>query len=91
MTCISDDGQVVSTDKYMWSQLRAIWTFSALVQSRLNARQEWLDAAWHIFDFVKQYGRDQDGRWVFAVDAAGECLQGATSIYADGFAIYGLD
>ena len=29
-TCISDQGEVLSTDKYMWSQLRAIWTFSAL-------------------------------------------------------------
>jgi N-acylglucosamine 2-epimerase len=29
-TCISDQGEVQSTDKYMWSQLRAIWTFSAL-------------------------------------------------------------
>ncbi|MEW5720614.1 MAG: AGE family epimerase/isomerase, partial [Chloroflexota bacterium] len=27
-TCIADDGRVLSDDKYMWSQLRAIWTFS---------------------------------------------------------------
>jgi N-acylglucosamine 2-epimerase len=73
----------------MWSQLRAIWTFSALY-NRIEARQEWLDAALHIFDFAKRHGRDQEGRWVFAVDAQGHILQGATSIYADGFAIYGL-
>ena len=24
LTCISDEGQVLSRDKYMWSQLRAI-------------------------------------------------------------------
>jgi len=89
LTCISDEGQVLSTDKYMWSQLRAIWTFSALY-NYIEARQEWLDVARHIYDFVKQYGRDQDGRWVFAVDDRGHVLQGATSIYADGFAIYGL-
>jgi N-acylglucosamine 2-epimerase len=88
-TCISDTGKVLSTDKYMWSQLRAIWTFSALF-NRIEARQEWLDAARHIFEFVKRYGRDSQGRWVFAVDAHGNILQGATSIYADGFAIYGL-
>ncbi|MCB0257953.1 MAG: AGE family epimerase/isomerase, partial [Anaerolineae bacterium] len=29
-TCLSDAGDIISTDKYMWSQLRAIWTFSAL-------------------------------------------------------------
>lgn len=88
-SCIADTGEILSTDKYMWSQLRAIWTFSALY-NQIEARQEWLDAAQHIFDFVKRYGRDPQGRWVFAVDAQGGVLQGATSIYADGFAIYGL-
>jgi N-acylglucosamine 2-epimerase len=89
LTCISDEGQVLSTDKYMWSQLRAIWTFSALY-NKIEERQEWLDAARHIFDFVKRYGRDGEGRWVFTVDEEGNVIQGATSIYADGFAIYGL-
>ncbi|MCK6627691.1 MAG: AGE family epimerase/isomerase [Anaerolineae bacterium] len=89
LTCISDEGQVLSTDKYMWSQLRAIWTFSALY-NKIEARQEWLDVARHIFDFAKKYGRDEQGQWVFCVNQAGRILQGATSIYADGFAIYGL-
>jgi N-acylglucosamine 2-epimerase len=89
LTCISDEGQVVSEDKYMWSQLRAIWTFSALYNN-IEQRQEWLDVAGHIFDFVKDCGRDNDGQWVFSVDKNGAVLQGATSIYADGFAIYGL-
>lgn len=89
LTCISDEGQVLSTDKYMWSQLRAIWTFSALY-NKIEARTEWLDVARHIFNFVKGCGRDDDGQWVFCVDQAGNILQGATSIYADGFAIYGL-
>ncbi|MDX1412961.1 MAG: AGE family epimerase/isomerase [Candidatus Promineifilaceae bacterium] len=89
LTCVSDEGYVLSTDKYLWSQLRAIWTFSALY-NKIERRPEWLDAAWHIYDFVKQYGRIEDGRWVFAVTASGEILEGPTSIYADGFAIYGL-
>jgi N-acylglucosamine 2-epimerase len=89
LTCISDEGQVLSTDKYMWSQLRAIWTFSSLY-NKVEARQEWLDAARHIFNFAKRYGRDDEGRWVFTVDENGKVIQGATSIYADGFAIYGL-
>ncbi len=89
LTCISDEGQVLSEDKYMWSQLRAIWTFSALY-NHIEPREEWLEVARHIFDFVKRYGRDEQGRWVFAVDRDGRILKGATSIYADGFAIYGL-
>ena len=88
-TCIADTGEILNTDKYMWSQLRAIWTFSALY-NQIEPRSEWLEAAQHIFEFAKRYGRDEQGRWVFAVDAQGNVLQGATSIYADGFAIYGL-
>ena len=89
LTCIADDGQIINTDKYMWSQLRAIWTFSALY-NRIEPRQEWLDVAGHIFEFAKKYGRDDQGQWVFCVNQNGDTLQGATSIYADGFAIYGL-
>ena len=89
LTCIGDDGQVLSEDKYMWSQLRAIYTFSKLYNC-IDKRPEWLEVAWHIYDFVKRYGRDDQGHWVFAVDKHGKVLQGANSIYADGFAIYGL-
>lgn len=89
LTCISDEGQVLSNDKYMWSQLRAIWTFSALY-NKVEPRQEWLDVARHIFNFVKGCGRDEQGQWVFCVSKEGRIIQGATSIYADGFAIYGL-
>jgi N-acylglucosamine 2-epimerase len=89
LTCISDEGRVQSEDKYMWSQLRAMWTFSALY-NKIEPRAEWLDVARHIFDFVRRHGRDEHGQWVFCVDKYGRSLQGATSIYADGFAIYGL-
>ena len=89
LTCISDEGRVLSEDKYMWSQLRAIWTFSALY-NKIEPRGEWLDVARHIFDFARRHGRDEQGQWVFCVDQNGRVLQGATSIYADGFALYGL-
>lgn len=88
-TCIEDDGTILSEDKYLWSQCRAIWTFSALY-NRIERRDEWLDLARHIYEFVSRHGRDDQGRWIFAVDKSGKPLQGATSIYADGFAMYGL-
>jgi len=89
LTCIGDDGQILSADKYMWSQLRAVWTFSALY-NRIEPRPEWLDVARGIFEFAAEHGRDEEGRWVFAVDREGNVREGATSIYADGFAIYGF-
>jgi N-acylglucosamine 2-epimerase len=88
-TCISDQGEVLSDDKYMWSQLRAIWTFAALY-NRIEPRAEWLAVAEQIFSFVKKYGRDEKGNWLFLVSKEGKPLQGATSIYTDGFAIYGF-
>lgn len=85
-TCISDQGEILSTDKYMWSQLRAIYTFSCLY-NKIEKRQEWLDAAMNIYEFVKNRGRDGEARWMYCVSKDGRPLQGATSIYADGFAI----
>ena len=89
LTCLADDGSLLSTDKYMWSQLRAIWVFSALYNN-LEPRQEWLDVAHKIFRFVEKYGRDMNGHWLFSTTRSGEPVKGATSIYTDGFAIYGL-
>ncbi|MCE5347370.1 MAG: AGE family epimerase/isomerase [Bacteroidales bacterium] len=88
-TCLSDKGDVLSQDKYMWSQLRAIWTFSALY-NKIEKKKEWLDVALHIFEFVRKYGRDDKGQWVYSVNKNGTPLRGATSIYADGFAINGF-
>ena len=88
-TCLSDEGKVLSRDKYMWSQLRALWTFSALY-NMIDRRREWLEVARNIFAFAKKYGRDERGHWVFSVNEDGRPLKGATSIYADAFAIGGF-
>lgn len=89
LTCLSDEGEILAYDKYLWSQLRAIWTFSALY-NRIEPRPEFLEIARSTFDFVRHYGRDEQGRWMFCVDRRGKMLQGATSIYTDSFAIYGF-
>ena len=88
-TCIADDGAVISRDKYMWSQLRAVWTFSALY-NRVERRPEWLEIARGIAGFCLEHGRDDSGRWVFALGPDGSVKEGPMSIYADGFAIIGL-
>lgn len=91
-TCIRDDGTLISTDKYMWSQLRALWTFSALssLPELDDRRVELLDVADGLFRFVSGNGRDENGHWVFALTREGAPHTGATSIYADGFALLGL-
>jgi N-acylglucosamine 2-epimerase len=89
LTCLSDDSSVISTDKYMWSQLRALWVFSALYH-KLEPREQWLEVAWGIFRFVEKFGRDASGYWIFSTSRTGKPLKPAISIYTDGFAIYGL-
>jgi N-acylglucosamine 2-epimerase len=88
-TCIDDAGRVISRDKYLWSQLRAVYTFSALYR-RIEPQQRFLDLATDIARFSLRHGRDERGHWVFCVDAQGKVLEGDKSIYADGFAIMGL-
>jgi N-acylglucosamine 2-epimerase len=88
-TFIEDDGTVASTDKYMWSQLRALYMFSALY-NRIEQRDEWLDIARNIYEYVAAHGRNEEGDWNYWLTAEGEVVEGPTSIYSDGFAIMGM-
>lgn len=88
-TCINDDGSKISTDKYMWSQCRAIWTFAACY-NRLENRAEFLDVARATAEFVLKHGRDDNGWFVFKVSREGKHLEGSSSVYTDYFAAYGL-
>lgn len=88
-TFIEDDGTIVSDEKYMWSQLRALYTWS-LLYNEIAAHDEWLDVARNIYEFVAKYGRNEDGDWNYWLTADGEVVEGPTSIYSDGFAIMGM-
>lgn len=86
---LDDAGNVVGTDKYMWSQGRALWTFSALC-NRVERRAEWLEFANHLFEYIRTHGRNDRGHWVFRLDAQGRVLDDDISIYVDGFVLAGL-
>jgi N-acylglucosamine 2-epimerase len=89
LSCMSEDGHVLSGDKFIWSQARSVWTFSALY-NRIEPRPEFLAAAENSVRFLLAHGRDDRGRWVYHTDREGRVLEGAISIYSDCFAIYGL-
>ena len=42
--CLTEDGKVLSRDRYIWSQGRALWTYSAMY-NRIEKKQEYLDRA----------------------------------------------
>jgi N-acylglucosamine 2-epimerase len=90
-TCIADDGTLISREKWLWSQWRAVWVFSKLHRGLKPSHSVWLDAAKQIASFALKYGWDESaGSWRSLVTAEGEVIGGSDSIYVDGFAIYGL-
>src|SRR5690348_5889019 len=48
---LDDAGNVVGTDKFLWSQGRGLWTFSSLL-NRIERRPEWRAFADHIFGYL---------------------------------------
>jgi len=89
LSCIRDDGSIISGDKFLWSQARSVWTFAALY-NRVEKRPEFLAAAENSIRFLLEHGRDKQGRWIYHADQQGREIEGATSIYTDCFVIYGF-
>ena len=89
LSCMTEDGALLSTDKYVWSQARSAWTFAALY-NRIEKRPEFLRAAANSIRFLIEHGRDAEGRWVYRTTREGRTLEGAVSIFSDCFAVYAL-
>ena len=88
LTCLDEQGQTLSTDKYLWSQARALWVFATLMAR--HPCREYREVADLLYDFCVRAGRNSRGQWVFRVSRQGDMLQDADSIYTDGFALLGL-
>ena len=89
-TCLRDDGSLISPDKWLWSQWRAVWVFSRLYLD-IEPDRKWLDLARHVYDFARRFGWDDDNAgWRLLLDEQGNVKLGCESIYVDAFAIYGL-
>jgi N-acylglucosamine 2-epimerase len=88
-TCVDESGEIQSTDKFLWSQLRAVYTFATVYQ-HFGQKKEYLDAAQSIADFCLQHGRDANAHWIYQVSREGKILEGDTSIFSAGFGLIGL-
>jgi N-acylglucosamine 2-epimerase len=89
LSCMKEDGTPSSTEKYVWSQARWVWTCSALY-NRIEKRPEFLEWARRTIRFLLDHGRDDQGRWLYRMTRVGAPLEGAVSIYSDCFVVYGL-
>mgnify|MGYP002630828749 CR=1 FL=1 len=90
LTCINDRGEVQSTDKWLWSQWRAVWVFSH-IYNKLDHDPKWLERAQGIAEFCLKNGwLEKEQGWALLLAQNGAVLRGYESIYTDGFAVYGL-
>ncbi|SMC86159.1 AGE family epimerase/isomerase [Pedobacter nyackensis] len=84
-TCLTKEGEVYDTDKFIWLQCRQVWTFSMLF---LNVEQnpDWLEIAEKGAAFLIEHGRDENNDWYFSLTKEGKPLTQAHNIFSDCFA-----
>jgi len=87
--CVTNEGQLVSTDKYLWSQGRALWTFSSLYND-FDGDPEWLKPADNIAEFILSNVPDVEDMWPFALHQDGTIAEPPRCIYVEAFIAYGL-
>jgi N-acylglucosamine 2-epimerase len=86
ITALDRDGTVVDTDKSVWFQGRAAWTFGILCKT-YGVRSEWLDAAASCIGFLRRTCADPEtGKLYFTVTREGKPLRMRRYVYSESFA-----
>lgn len=85
-TCLDRKGRVYSTDKSVWMQGRAAWTFSRLC-NQYGERAEWREVAESCLDFMEEHcvNREAGNRMYFTVTEDGEPLRQRRYNFSEGF------
>lgn len=86
-TSLDRKGEVYGTDKSVWFQGRALWTFSK-AYNMINKKPEYLKAAKSLYEFLPKCV-DADGRMFFSVTEDGRDLQKRRYYYSETFAAIG--
>jgi N-acylglucosamine 2-epimerase len=81
------DGTVFDTDKWVWMQGRAVWMFATLY-NQVEKRKEWLDASRQGAEFLRRFGRGEEG-YYFCLTREGEPLIQPYQIFSNAFAAMG--
>lgn len=84
-TCLTRDGKVFDTDKFVWMQGREVWLFSMLY-NKVEKRHEWLDCAIQGAEFLRKYGHDGELNWYFSLTSDGKPLVEPYNIFSYTFA-----
>lgn len=86
-TCLDKTGDLYGTDKSVWFQGRALWTFSK-AYNYIEKNKVYLDAAKQIYDFLP-FCSDTDGRMFFTVTQDGRKIQKRRYYFSETFAAIG--
>lgn len=86
-TQVDKKGAVFGSEKSVWFQGRALWTFSKAYNT-IDKKPEFLKAAKCIFDFLPRCV-DSDGRMFFTVTKEGKPLQKRRYYFSETFAAIG--
>jgi N-acylglucosamine 2-epimerase len=84
-TCLTKEGNVFDTDKFVWLQGRQVWMFSYLY-TKVEKRPEWLECAVQGGEFLKKYGHDGHYNWYFSLNREGKPLIAPYNIFSYTFA-----
>lgn len=87
--CLTRQGTVFDTRKYVWMQGRAVWMFSRLYNT-VEQRPQWLEAARSIVTFLRMHARDADGRCHFSLTRDGRPVFQQRKPYAAFFLVLAL-
>jgi len=88
LTGLGEDGTVIDTDKAIWLQGRAAWTF-ATIYTTVERNPAWLAASRHCLEFIRGHGRGPAGKLYFTVTRDGRPLRMRRYVYSESFAAIG--
>jgi N-acylglucosamine 2-epimerase len=87
--CFDRKGELIGTDKSVWTQGRILWMFSIL-NNLIEKRQDWVSAAKLGYDFINKYCFDENMHMYFRVTREGKPLRIRRYWYSEAFAIEGF-
>jgi N-acylglucosamine 2-epimerase len=90
ITGLGRDGEILESDKSVWFQGRAAWTFST-AYLEVEQRAEWLAAARSCIEFIEQHCFDVDGRMFFRVTREGlPVIKRKRYVFSETFAVVAM-
>lgn len=85
-TYLDRDGELLSTDKAVWLQGRAVWIYAHLYNV-LEPKPLWLELSNSTLGFLERYCFDSDDRMFFSVTRDGKPLRKRRYMFSETFAI----